>query len=116
MEEKVRQKIRSLPITQQVALWTILRLPEAGDKDFNFRSSAFAQAVKKFISEDKKKNDAEYGRFIGGILSSLSRNKILRKLSGDRDKLWTLSNEVKANLELYKKLLFEAKTYWPNSI
>ncbi len=40
------------------------------------------------------------------------RNKALVRLTGDRDKLWTLSNGIKENFEEFKRALFEMKIYW----
>jgi len=109
---KPKEKITSLPLAQQVALFVILRMPSADRKNFSFLSSQFAKDFKPFVQKYISSNSEEYGKFVGAILSGLSRNDILSRLSGDRDKLWTLSNNVKTNFDQYKKYLFEIKTYW----
>ena len=110
----IKQSINSLPKTQQIALWVIIRLPGSNDQDFSFRTSGFAAQFKKYAADKVKFEEAKYGRFIGGLLSGLSRNKILARVSGDRDTAWTLTNEIKDNLDDYKKYLFEVKVYWDN--
>ena len=109
---KVQEKISYLPPTQQVALWVILRIPNADEDGFRFFSHEFADKFKKFTSEMINKNYDDYGKFVGGVLSGLSRNGFLKRLYGGRDKLWTLSGEVKRNFKEYKKYLFEVKRYW----
>lgn len=111
-ENNILQKIRTLPMRQQIALWVILRFPDADNEKFIFKSSELANRFDKFASDKIKKDKSEYGRFIGGILSGLSRNRILIKLSGDRDKSWTLVDEIKDNFDNYKKSLLEVKIYW----
>lgn len=113
MEEKeVQNKITSLPLSQQVALWVILRMNRVGESDFSFFSSQFAKEFKPFVKKHLSANPDEYGKFVGATLSGLIRNDILTKLTGDRDKLWTLSKEVKNNYQIFKKKLFEVKAYW----
>lgn len=108
------QKVRSLPLNQQIGLWVILKFPGSEDEKFLFKSSELANKFEHYASEKIKKDKSNYGRYIGGILSGLSRNKLLTKLSGDRDKQWTLADDVKNDLELYKQSLFDIKTYWIN--
>lgn len=115
MRNEIQSKTNTLPIRQQMGLWLILRLPHSNENNFSFRSSEFSEAFREFSTENVKASDLEYGRFIGGILSGLSRNGFLIKLSGDRNVLWTLSDEVKKNHGDYKKYLLEVKTYWPGS-
>ncbi len=110
--DKIKEKISYLPPTQQVAFWLILRMPEAGKKDFKFFSHEFAREYKKFAPKKMKENPEEYGRFVGGILSGLFRNSILKRLSGGRNKAWVLSDDVKRNFREYKKILLEVKAYW----
>lgn len=108
----IQKKTTLLPLAQQIALFVILRMPEAEKPNFSFLSSDLAKALKPFIKNQISYNKKNYGNFIGGILSSLNRNEILTKITGDRDKLWTLSNEVKANMDDYKNSLFKIKIYW----
>ena len=109
---KVKERVTSLPLSQQVALWVILRMEKAEKENFSFLSSKFAQKFGRFVKEHLSSNPEEYGKFVGAILSGLMRNGILTKLTGDRDKMWTLSDEVKENFEGYKNKLFEIKAYW----
>ena len=51
---KVQEKISYLPPTQQVALWVILRIPNADEDGFRFFSHEFADKFKKFTSEMKE--------------------------------------------------------------
>lgn len=111
-EKQVQNKITSLPLSQQVALWVIFRMKDAAEKDFSFLSSQFAKKFKPFVKKHLSADPDEYGKFVGATLSGLMRNNILMKLTGDRDKLWTLSNEVKSSHQMFKKKLFEIKTYW----
>lgn len=104
--------ITSLPLTQQVALWAILKMKGSREKSFNFLSSDFAKTFRSFVKSYLSTNPKEYGKFVGATLSGLMRNGILVKLTGDRDKVWTLSSNVKNNYEDFKKALFEMKTYW----
>jgi hypothetical protein len=108
----IRQKVISLPFAQQVAIYAILRMPSFNSKGFSFLSSKFASTFRPYVRKYIISNPDEYGKFIGGILSGLMRNRILSKLSGDRDKLWTLTSEINENLDEYKKSLFEMKVYW----
>ena len=112
---EIQEKISYLPPTQQVALWVILRMPNAEEEDFRFFSYEFAESFKKFASDKITRNSKDYGKFIGGVLSGLYRNGILKRLSGGRSKLWTLSDEVKKDFGEYKKYLYEIKTYWGGS-
>lgn len=109
---KIQEKISYLPPTQQVALWVILRMPNAEKKNFKFFSSDFTTHFRRFASNKTSGDSEEYGKFIGGVLSGLFRNRVLKRLSGGRSKLWTLSDEVKRNFEEYKRYLLEVKTYW----
>lgn len=109
---KVQEKISYLPPTQQVALWVILRMPNAERENFKFFSSDFTTHFRRFASNKINGGSEEYGRFIGGVLSGLFRNGVLKRLSGGRSKLWTLSDEVKRSFEEYKRYLLEVKKYW----
>ena len=109
---EVQEKISNLPARQQLALWVILRMDNADKKDIGFLSSKFAKKFKRYVSEDVKKDSEDYGRFVGGVLSGLYRNSFLKRISGGRDKLWVLSDDVNKNFEEYQKRLFVVKTYW----
>jgi hypothetical protein len=109
---EVQEKISYLPPTQQIAFWVILKMPGVDEKDFRFFSHEFAKEFRRFASSKVSGNSEEYGKFIGGVLSGLFRNGLLKRVSGGRSKLWTLSGEVRKNFEEYKKFLLEVKTYW----
>lgn len=109
---EIKIKVRSLPVAQQIATYVILRMANSNLNGFSFLSSSFALAFKPFVKKHITTDMDEYGKFIGGILSGLMRNDVLVKLSGDRDKLWTLSDEIKKHFDDYKELLFEMKVYW----
>jgi len=108
----IDSRIRSLPFSQQVALFVILRMPRSNESNFSFLSSYFAKTFKPYAKKHISTDVEEFGKFIGGILSGLARNNILIKLTGDRDKVWTLSQEVKNNYDNFKKSLFNIKSYW----
>jgi hypothetical protein len=112
MDKKIKQLIRSLPGRQQVGLWVIFNMPEISSDKFSFRSSEFAEKMKRHAVDDIKLDESIYGKFIGGILSGLSRNNLLIKVSGDRDVKWTLPEELLSNADDYKVAILEVKTYW----
>lgn len=112
MEKQIKQLIRSLPGRQQIGLWVILNMPEISSNKFSFRSSEFSEKMKRYVADDIKSDESTYGKFIGGILSGLSRNDLLIKISGDRDVQWTLTEELLSNADAYKAAILEVKTYW----
>ena len=87
-------------------------MPHSEKNDFSFYSSAFAKSLKPYLKKHLSANPDDYGKFAGATLSALLRSGILIKLSGDRDKLWTLSDDIKSNFSRLKQKLFEIKTYW----
>lgn len=109
---KISERISYLPVTQQLGLWVILQMPGAGSNAFSFRSSDFSQRARKFVMPALTTSSVDYGKFTGGVLSGLFRNGFLVRLAGGRNKVWTLSEEIRTNFEEYKKTLFEVKTYW----
>jgi len=108
----IKNTITLLPLSQQVALWVILRMRDSHKRSFRFPSSDFAKAFYPYVISYLSTNPEEYGKFVGATLSSLMRNQILIRLTGDRDKLWTLSEKVKDNFDEFKKYLFELEVYW----
>ena len=108
----IKSTVTSLPLSQQVALWVILRIKKSSKKNFSFSSSEFAQSFRPFVKSFLSIDPDEYGKFVGATLSGLMRNGIFVRLTGDRDKLWTLSDNVKDNFDQYKKELSEMKIYW----
>lgn len=112
MEEKIKQLVRSLPINQQIGLWVALGLPNSSSDKFSFRSSEFATKIKHYVVDRVKLDEVKYGKFVGGVLSGLSRNNLLIKISGDRDALWALPKNLIEEIDLYKSAIFEIKVYW----
>lgn len=108
----IKNTITSLPLSQQVALWVILRMRDSSERSFSFSSSDFAKSFRPFAKSYLSADPGEYGKYVGATLSSLMRNDILIRLTGDRNKLWTLSEKVKNNFEEIKKFLFELEVYW----
>lgn len=96
--EKSQIDINNLSSSQQVVLWIILHF-----KQKSFLSSEVTKS--KFFTE-------EGGKAIGGILGALYRNGFIEKISGGRDKLWRLNDEIEKNKECYKDQLFKVKAYW----
>lgn len=116
MDQEIPQRIKSLSVIQQVGMWLILKMPRAETDKFTFYSSDFAEKFKRFVSSKRRVNKTKYGRYIGGVLSGLLRKGLLVKISGDRDKLWTIADKIKENYDFYIKLLSEAKAYWPDKM
>ncbi|MBU1066654.1 hypothetical protein KKE60_02555 [Patescibacteria group bacterium] len=87
-------------------------MKDSSEKNFSFSSSDFAKVFRPYVKSYLSTDSEEYGKSIGATLSGLLRNEILIRLTGDRDKLWTLSDNVKSNFEEFKKGLFEVKIYW----
>jgi len=96
-----------LPAKQQIGLYVVLTKFK-GDNPL-FHSSDFSREMKSFLSTSE---DNEYQKIIGGILGGLSRGQLLKKVSGDRDPLWLIPEDIHKNAELYKKELFPVATYW----
>lgn len=109
---EVKKVVTSLPLSQQVALWAILRMDKSNQKSFRFASSDFGKAFRPYVRSYLSAHPEEYGKFVGATLSALMRNGLLVRLTGDRDKLWTLSSVIKDNFKQFKNDLFEMKTYW----
>lgn len=104
----ILKKVRDLPVLQQVGLYYVLDKLHS-PKSEGFKSSEFSQIMLAYI---KTKDAAQHGKTIGGILSSLSRNGLIERVSGGRDPSWTISDEVKEQRLAYKKAVFNIKTYW----
>ena len=112
MDINVKEFIRSLPFNQQVALWLITQMPRAEKENFSFYSSDFTKKLLPYLKKEFATDPGESGKFAGAILSGLARNNLLEKITGDKDKLWTLSKIVKDHYSDIKQNLFEVKTYW----
>lgn len=104
----ISKKVRDLPVLQQVGLYFILHKLDSL-KNESFKSSQFSQAMQEFI---KVKDAAQHGKTIGGVLSSLSRNGLIERVSGGRDPSWIIAEEVSKKKSAYKKAVFDIKTYW----
>lgn len=103
-----QRNFKELSAKQQISLYTILdKLTD--EKNHPFLSSDFAREMQKLLLID---DPAEYQQTIGGILGALSKNSLIEKISGDRDPLWVLPEDIHKNSEKYKKELFPVITYW----
>lgn len=102
------RNIKELSTKQQIGLYTILsKLRD--EKNHPFLSSDFAREMQSLLLIN---DPAEHQRAIGGILGALSKNSLIKKISGDRDPLWVLPEDINENAEKYKKELFPVITYW----
>lgn len=97
---KTKFKIQNLSIRQQVALRVILNLNKR-----RFRTSEVADSD---LWTDEGK------RSIGGIVSALGKNNIIKRLSGGQDKLWELDENIDNNRKLYENELNPVIAYWAN--
>jgi len=96
MENKLKT-VFELPQAQQRALQAIFQLR----RDV-FRTSDVARKIENFAQ----------GKAAGAVLGALYRNGYLKKLSGDRDKAWRLSDEaVKAQKDI-REHMGEVKVSW----
>lgn len=108
MEKAPERNLKKLSAKQQVALYVMLGKLKGG-KNRPFLSSDFANEVRSiFVTKD----DAEYQRTIGGILGALSKNSLVEKITGDRDPLWAIPEDIYKNAEKYRKEMFPVFTYW----
>lgn len=109
MENNISQRnLKELSAKQQISLYTILnKLTE--EKNHPFLSSDFAREMQSLLLIN---DPAEYQQTIGGILGALSKNSLIEKISGDKDPLWILPDDIHKNAEKYKKALFPIITYW----
>ncbi len=109
MENNIsRRNIKELSAKQQISLYTILnKLIEENNRPF--LSSDFAREMQSLLLIN---DPAEYQQTIGGILGALSKNSLIEKISGDKDPLWILPDDIHKNAENYKKALFPVITYW----
>lgn len=108
MIEEIQKRIKNLPPKQQIGLYVILAKLYSR-KNESFLSSNFSEAMQKYFKID---DSAQYGKTIGGILSSLSRNNLIERVSGGRNPLWTIPEDIKKNSSLYKNAIFNVTTYW----
>ena len=65
--------------------------------------------MKKYL--DPKDMD-DLARMIGGLLSSLVRNEIIKPLTGGRKVVWTISSEIQKNAKECSRQIFPVVTYW----
>jgi hypothetical protein len=107
---KLLDKVSSLPAKQQIALWVILKKFNKKGKVY-FSVSDFADEMKKYLIS----KDAEsLGKIIGGVLSSLVRNGMIKQLTGGRDTIWTVDSELQTHAREYVSAIFPVVTYWDN--
>ena len=102
------EKVKKLPIKQQIALWVIL-------KHFNATSGARFTAADFGLkagmiagSTDAREN----ARTLGGILSSLVRNGVVEQFTGGRQPVWQIVSELHENAHEYEKIFNPVVTYW----
>lgn len=96
MEEKLKT-IFELPQAQQRALQAIFQFR----RDV-FRTSDIARKIEDFAQ----------GKAAGAVLGALYRNGYIKKLSGDRDKAWRLSDKALKVHEELRRHISEVKISW----
>jgi hypothetical protein len=105
------EKVRKLPVKQQIALWVILKYFHKSSST-SFKTSEFAEKAKFFIGSSDPKTNA---RTMGGIVSSLVRNGVIEQLSGGREPVWQLVKELHENAKDYENVFSPIVTYWEES-
>lgn len=107
-EDTSRRDLTKLSVKQQVGLYVVLdKLYD--EKNKPFYSSDFAREMQKYLLiEDQD----EYRRTIGGILGSLSKNQLLKKMSSDRDPLWMLAEDIHQEAQSYKNDILPVAIHW----
>lgn len=107
-QDTPRRDMTKLSAKQQIGLYVILT-KLYGEKNRPFFSSDFAEEMERYL----KTNDSdEYKKIIGGILGALSKNGIIRKITGDRDPLWILPDDIYQITGDYKKAILPVVTHW----
>lgn len=105
---KLLEKIQGLPAKQQIALWIILK--NFHKKDIvSFTVGDFCDVAKKYFKAD---DPEALGKIAGGLLSSLVRNEMVKKISGGRNKIWTVTDELNKNAKNYESAIFPITNYW----
>lgn len=95
------RNLKTLSVKQQLGLFVVLtKLYDS--KNRPFYSSDFAEKIKPFLLI---KDKDEFRRTIGGILGALSKNNVLLKVSGDKDPLWKLPDDIQTNPDHFIKQL-----------
>jgi len=105
---KLEQEIRKLPAKQQIAIWVILKNFNKKDGIY-FSVADFANEMKKYLIY---KDLESLGKIMGGLLSSLVRNGMIKQLSGGRNTIWTVDPELQKNAKEYVKLIFPVVSFW----
>lgn len=110
MNEEFQQKVKALPIRQQVGLYTIL-CELLGEDRTIFSTAEFANKTHRYFLVD---NVDAMGNILGGILSSLVRNGMVERVAGGgkRESVWLLAPELHRHAKEYKQLIFPVYTYW----
>lgn len=103
-----RRNVTELSVKQQVGLYVVLTKLYS-QKNLPFLSSSFAKEMKKYLLID---DSDEYRKAIGGILGALSKNGMIKKISGDKDPLWILPEDIHKNAVEYKDNIFPVVTHW----
>ncbi len=107
MDTKLKKEIKEMPVKQQVGLYVIL--DNFINKELLFKSSDFQREMKKYLILD---DEDGYRRVIGGILSGLSKNNLITRMSNDKDPLWNISIDVAEDADDYKQAILPVITYW----
>jgi hypothetical protein len=100
-QENNKRDMADLSVKQQVGLWVILR-ELYDEKNRPFFSSEFSKKMKSYLNID---DEDTYRKTIGGILSALSKNNVLERVSSDRDPLWRLPDDIHNDPEYFKQQL-----------
>lgn len=108
MNKGEKRNLKELSAKQQIGLYTILNKLKS-ENNRPFLSSDFAREMQPLLLIE---DPSEYQQTIGGILGALSKNALIEKISGDRDPLWILPDDIHKNADHYKKELFPVVTYW----
>ena len=103
-----RRDVTKLSAKQQIGLYVVLN-KLYDKKNLPFLSSNFAKEMKKYLLID---DPDEYRKTIGGILGALSKNEMIKKISGDKDPLWILPEDIHKNAVEYKNDIFPVVTHW----
>ena len=111
MEKAPERNIKKLSAKQQIGMRVILK-DLIGEENTPFLSSDFSKKMQKIFPI---KNDSEHQRMIGGILGALSKNSIIEKITGDRDPLWMIAEDIYENAEKYEKQIQPVLLYWKDN-
>ena len=107
-DSELMQKAKSLPAKQQIALSVILK-EFRKPKGTWFTVPEFADKMKKYLLADTPE---ELARIMGGIMSSLVRNGMVKPITGDRKPVWQVAPELHKRAKDYQDSVISVVTYW----